>query len=35
MCFEYFKNVPDAKTFSFTDDSTLLWKGQEGIYIWI
>ena len=28
----YFKNVPDVITASFTDDSTLLWKGQESIY---
>ena len=28
----YFTNVPDVTTFSFTNDSTLLWKGQEGIY---
>ena len=28
----YFKNVPDVITSSFTDDSTLLWKGQESIY---
>ena len=24
----YFKNVPDVITSSFTDDNTLLWKGQ-------
>ena len=29
----YFKNVPGAITSLFTDDSTLLWKGQESIYI--
>ena len=28
----YFKNVPDVITSSFTDDSSLLWKGQESIY---
>ena len=28
----YFKNVPDVITSSFTDDRTLLWKGQESIY---
>ena len=28
----YFKNVPDVITSSFTDDSTLFWKGQESIY---
>ena len=28
----YFKNVPDFITSSFTDDSSLLWKGQENIY---
>ena len=28
----YFKNVPDVITSSFSDDSTLLWKGQESIY---
>ena len=29
----YFENVPDVITSSFNDDSTLLWKGQESIYI--
>ena len=28
----YFKTVPDIITSSFTDDSSLLWKGQESIY---
>ena len=28
----YFKNIPDVITFSFADDSSLLWKGQESIY---
>ena len=28
----HFKNVPDVITSSFTDDSTLFWKGQESIY---
>ena len=28
----YFKNVPDVTTSSFTDDSSLFWKGQESIY---
>ena len=28
----YLINVPDVITSSFTDDSTLLWKGQESIY---
>ena len=29
----YLKNVPDVITTSFTDDSSMLWKGQESIYI--
>ena len=28
----YFENVPDVVTSSFTDDNTLLWKGQESIH---
>ena len=28
----YFKNVPDVITSSFTDDSSLLWKGQKSLY---
>ena len=28
----HFKNVPDIITTSFTDDNTLLWKGQESIH---
>ena len=28
----YFKNVPDLISSSFTGDTSLLWKGQEGIY---
>ena len=29
----YFKNVPHVITSSFTDDISLLWKGQESISI--
>ena len=28
----YFKNVPDVITISFTDASSLQWKGQESVY---
>ena len=29
----YFKNVPDLISSSFTGDCSLLWKGQESIYM--